>query len=47
MNGFTLQANLIAIEIQKFDIILGMDLLTKDNTIDKCFNRTVTFKTKD
>ena len=47
VNGVTLQADLIAIEMKDFDVILGMDFLAKHNAIINCHHRTVTFKTKD
>ena len=44
INGVELYADLIAIEMKDFDIILGMDFLAKHNTIINCYHRTVTFK---
>ena len=47
MNGYMLQADLISIKMKNFDIILGMDLLAKNNAINNYFNRLVTFEPKD
>ena len=44
VNGVTLQADLIAIEMKDFDVILGMDFLAKHNAIINCHHRTITFK---
>ena len=47
MNGYILQADLIAIEMKSFVVILGIDILVKDNAINNYFNQLVTFKPKD
>ena len=44
INGATLHADLIAIEMKDFDVILGMDFLAKYNAIINYYHRTVTFK---
>ena len=47
INGVTLRADLIAIEMKEFDVILGMDFLEKHNAIIDCHHRKVTFRPKD
>ena len=44
INGVTLRADLIAIEMKDFDVILGMDFLGKHNAIIDCHRRKVTFR---
>ena len=44
INGVTLHADLIAIEMKDFDVILGMDFLGKNNVIIDCYHRRVTFR---
>ena len=44
INGVTLLADLIAIEMKDFDVILGMDFLGKNNVIIDCYHRRVIFR---
>ena len=47
MNRYMLQTDLISIKMKNFDVILEINLLAKENAINNCFNRKVTFKLKD
>ena len=47
INGVTLRADLIVIEIKDFDVILGMDFLGKHNAIINYHHRKVTFIPED
>ena len=44
VNGVTMNVNLIAIEIEDFDIIPRMDILKKCNAVIKYRHQTVTSK---
>ena len=39
-----LPANLFPLQMCEFDIILGMDWLSKHNVVIDCFSKTMTFK---
>ena len=43
INGTTLPTDLIAIDIQDFDVILGMDFLSEHHAVIDCRHRRVTF----
>ena len=47
VNEITLQADLMAIEMKDFDVILGMNFLAKHNMIINYYHRIVTLKPKD
>ena len=47
IKGVILHADLIAIEMKDFDVILGMDFLAEHNAIINCYHRTVTFKPRN
>ena len=44
INGVILHADLRAIKMKDFDVILGMDFLGKNNAIIDCYHRRVTFR---
>ena len=44
INGVMLRADLIAIEMKDFDVILGMDFLGEHNAVIDCYHRKVTFR---
>ena len=44
IDGVTLHADLIAIEMKDFDVILGIDFLAKHDAVINYYHRTVTFK---
>ena len=41
INGVMLRADLIAIEMKDFDVILGMDFLGEHNAVIDCYHRKV------
>uniref|UniRef100_UPI001C3D73DE reverse transcriptase family protein n=1 Tax=Picosynechococcus sp. (strain ATCC 27264 / PCC 7002 / PR-6) TaxID=32049 RepID=UPI001C3D73DE len=44
MDGVAMTANLIPLDIQEFDVILGMDFLSKYRATMDCFQKEVVFK---
>ena len=47
MHGVAMTANLIPLDIQEFDVILGMDFLSKYRATMDCFQKEVVFKRFD
>lgn len=47
INGVTLHTDLINIEMKGFEVILGMDVLEKHNTIINSYHHTVSFRPTD
>ena len=41
---YKLPVDLLPLEMYNFDVILGMDWLSKHNAVIDCFSKTVTFK---
>jgi hypothetical protein len=44
IEGRTLTANLIVLDMEGFDIVLGMDWLSNNHAIIDCHNKEVTFR---
>ena len=45
VEGRTLHADLVAINLKEFDVILGMDWLSKHHTVVNCYTKEVTAET--
>jgi len=45
LSGYEIEVDLISLELHDFDIILGMDGLSKYKALIDCYTKTVTFQT--
>ena len=45
IEGRTLHANFVVINLEEFDVILGMDWLSKNHTVVNCYAKEVTIET--
>ena len=45
VEGRTLHADLVVINLEEFDVILGMDWLSKHHTVVNCYTKKVTIET--
>jgi hypothetical protein len=43
LSRYEIKVNLIPLELHDFDIILGIDWLSKYNALIDCYDKTVTF----
>jgi len=47
LSGYEIEVDLIPLELQDFDIILGMNWLSKYKALIDCYPKTVTFQTPE